>query len=154
MSDFDRAIQLMNVVEQCAKHGSAFPNINSMAMMELNEIERQLADKVPERKEALRRRDAKEQAERERGARNEQPGPRLTAEPPQTQVRPVNEPILQRPDPERSIPNDGPTQQSAPAHEPSTNVPERPPFADQMARGETPVPASEPAPVEPVERRV
>lgn len=100
--------ELMNLVKACAEHGSAFPNINTMAMLELQDAEREAREVVPKRKEALRQRDAKEQAQRERGAMNERPGPTAAPEPPQTQVRPSQEPILQRPNPATSIPNEGP----------------------------------------------
>lgn len=117
MKDIDDISTLMNIVEACARHGTAFTNIQSLAMLELKEANREAESEVLRRQEQIRQREAKERAESERrdrrgdGARPNDPPP---SNPPGTTDRAPNDPILQRPDPARSIPNEGPNVQSSP----------------------------------------
>lgn len=115
MKDPGELVELMNLVKACAEHGAAFPNINTLAMLELKEAEREAEKEAVKRKRFIQERDAKEEAiaRRNAGQAEERPVP-PALQPRETTDRPANDPILQRPDPARSIPNEGPNVQSSP----------------------------------------
>jgi hypothetical protein len=115
MKDSGELLELMSLVENCVKHGSAFENIRGLAMLELQEANRQAGPELAKRKEQFQQREAKERAEQERrNSEGERPALQPAPQPPQTTARSPQEPILQRPDEARSIPNEGPATPPSP----------------------------------------
>lgn len=64
MSNFDKAASLMNLIKTAAEHGTAFQNIAALAQFELQEIEKNSAKDLVERKKHVEERDRRMEAAR------------------------------------------------------------------------------------------